>query len=97
LSPKTHHYFSEAFDGLSMPLEPARENLLLRLRLLIKRPHLSAVSFLKSVAADDIDFVLRYVLMRSAESSAAQKRDYEDPREGCQIDGSQTLMSWASP
>jgi hypothetical protein len=56
-----------------MPLEPARENLLSRLRLLIKRPHLSAVSFLKSVAADDINFVLRYVLMRSAESSAAQK------------------------
>jgi hypothetical protein len=39
-----------------MPLEPARENLLLRLRLLIKRPHLSAVSFLKSVATDDSSF-----------------------------------------
>ncbi|MCU0950151.1 MAG: hypothetical protein MUC68_03595 [Burkholderiaceae bacterium] len=44
-----------------MPLEPARENLLLRLRLLIKRPHLSAVSFLKSVAVVDLSQALRVV------------------------------------
>jgi hypothetical protein len=97
LSPKTHHYFSEAFDGLSMPLKPARENLLARLRLLIKRPHLSAVSFLKSVAASDINFMPRYVLMRSAASSAAQKRDYEDACEGCQIGGSPALEDSANP
>jgi hypothetical protein len=80
-----------------MPLRPARENLPSRLRHFIKRPHLSAVSFLKSVAANDIDFMPRYVLMRSAASSAAQKRDYEDACEGCQIGDSAAQEDNASP
>jgi hypothetical protein len=66
-----------------MPLEPARENLLSRLRLLIKRPHLSAVSFLKSVAV--IDSMHRYAFLHSAASSTAEKRDYEDRKNACQI------------
>ena len=66
-----------------MPLEPARENLLSRLRLLIKRPHLSAVSFLKSIATGDS--LSRYAFVRRADPPAAEKRDYEYPLRRCQI------------
>jgi hypothetical protein len=74
LSPKTHHSFSEAFDGLSIPLEPARENLPPRLRLFIKRPHLSAVSFLKSAAANDF-LLWRRVVFRVALRRQQQRNE----------------------
>jgi hypothetical protein len=66
-----------------MPLEPARENQLSRLRLLIKRPHLSAVSLLKSVAEDNYRTASLFV--RSAKSSTAEKGDYGDLKRTCQI------------
>jgi hypothetical protein len=68
--------------GLSMPAALRRETPRAGCAL-IKRPHLSAVSFLKSGCI--ANFLLTEApLLRCIDSRAAKKRNYEAPEKACQ-------------